>query len=103
MVAKSILHKFVSAIPNDANTGLVRTLANWNDDHDMWMAKRTITTGTDTMLVDDNLGLVQYNNAGGVSVTLPIFTSGWVTFVRNLGAGNVTIDPSGANTINEAA
>lgn len=64
---------------------------------------------TYTFLTGDYGAVVTFNNAGAVAVTLPTptgatgnFAIGWNVYVRNIGAGTVTITPSGA-TINGAA
>src|SRR5215475_8097949 len=107
MTAKSLRHRFVSAVADGTDASLVRP-SNWNADHDLFLGKRTVTAATDTMLDADHLALVQYNRAAAIAVTLPQagaalqFVSGWVTFVRNSGVGDVTITPA-VSTINEAS
>lgn len=66
-------------------------------------------TGTTYIFVFDDRGkLVTFSNASPVAVTLPqaastgSFKSGWTTFVRNKGAGTVTITPT-TSTINGAS
>jgi hypothetical protein len=53
---------------------------------------------TYTVVTGDRGKLVTFNNASPVAVTLPqaisTFGSGWYFFVKNLGAGNVTITPT---------
>jgi hypothetical protein len=107
MVAKTLKHKKTSAIGDTGDSSFVRP-SDWNSDHDLWLGSRTVATATDTMLNADHLAHVQYNNAGGVAVTLPQagaggnFISGWTTHIRNVGAGTVTITPT-TSTINGAA
>jgi collagen type I alpha len=65
-------------------------------------------TGTSyTMVAADNQRLLTLNNAAAVAVTLPVasttgFTNGAVFYVRNLGAGVVTITPT-TSTIDGAS
>jgi hypothetical protein len=63
-------------------------------------------TGTSyTFLASDYGNLVTFNNAGAVAVTLPQATGSffpWNVFVRNLGAGTITITPQGGSLINGA-
>jgi hypothetical protein len=59
-----------------------------------------------TLQASDYGNLVTFNNASAVAVTLPQATgsfSPWNVYVRNLGAGTVTITPQGGSTINGAA
>jgi len=108
MVAKSLRHKFVSAVADSTDTTLVRSQSNWNDDHNLWLGGRTASGTTDTIADSDHLCLIKYSNAGGIAVTLPQagassqFISGWTTFVRNYGVGDVTITPT-TSQINQAA
>jgi Repeat of unknown function (DUF5907) len=106
MAAKSLRHKFVTAIADGGDTTLVRP-SNWDDDHDLRLGGRTVTTTTDTIVTADELSLIKYNNATGVAVALAApgganFPAGWTTFLRNAQAGDVTITVSGA-TINGAS
>lgn len=64
-------------------------------------------TGTTYTIVSGDSGkLVTLSNASSVAVTLPqatgSFTTGWYTYVENLGAGTVTITPT-TSTIDGAA
>ncbi|HLH92062.1 MAG TPA: hypothetical protein VKX28_26820 [Xanthobacteraceae bacterium] len=62
-----------------------------------------------TVQASDYGQLITFNNAGAVAVTLPQTVAGTFTFypfsfyVRNLGAGTVTITPQNGSTINGAA
>jgi hypothetical protein len=83
--------------------------SNWNVA--AWYAPganvRAVTGTSDTILASDNGGLVTYNNASAVAVTLPQGGSagfpdnGFVLMVANYGAGAVTITPT-TSTINYA-
>jgi hypothetical protein len=61
---------------------------------------RAVTTTSDTILTTDNGGLITYNNASAVAVTLPQAGTGafpsnsFMFLVRNYGAGTVTITPT---------
>jgi len=107
MVAKSLKHAFVSGVADGADTTLVRP-SNWNADHNFFLGYRTVTITTDTIADTDNFSLITYNQAGAVAVTIAQagaasqFLSGWTCFIRNRGAGAVTITPT-TSTINEAA
>lgn len=107
MPAKSLKHKFLSAVADGTDTTLVRP-SNWNDDHDLWLGNRTVLSGPDTITNADHLSLIQYSSGTAVAVTLPQagasgqFLAGWAAWVRNRGAGLVTITPT-TSTINESA
>lgn len=103
MTAKSLKHKFQSAVV-DAGTAGEISPNDWNDDHDLRLGGRTVTITTDTIVTGDELSLIKYNNATGVAVALAApgganFPAGWTTFLRNAGAGAVTITVTGA-TVN---
>jgi hypothetical protein len=105
MTAKSIHHRFVSAISDGTDATLVRP-SNWNDDHDLWLGFRSVTTTSDTLANADHLSIISYNNAGAIAVTLPApsggnFPLGWKVKLVNLGLGGVTVTP--ASTINGSA
>ena len=105
MTAKSLKHKFQSAVADVADATLVKP-SQWNDDHDLWLGYRSVTGTTDTIAQTDHLALVSYSNATGVAVSLPApsgsnFALGWTAKLRNIGAGNVTLTP--ASTINGSA
>jgi len=108
MTAKSLRHKFISAIADGADATLVRPQANWNDEHNLWLGGRSVTGTTDTLADSDHLSLVKYTNAGSIAVTLPQagassqFIAGWTAFIRNVGTGDVTITPT-TSTINAAS
>lgn len=106
MTAKSITHKFVSGVSDGGDTTLVRP-SNWNDDHNWFLGRRTITGATDTIANADALCQLLYNRSSAIAVTLnqPTggnFPNGWMTYVRNIGAGTVTITPTSA-TINQGS
>lgn len=66
---------------------------------------RTITAASDTIVVGDYGHLLTYNNAGGVAVSIAQATGSFSTYnvwIKNIGAGNVTITPT-ISTINGAA
>src|SRR5712691_3723195 len=104
MTAKSLKHKFASAVADGADPTLVRP-SNWNDDHNFYLGINAQTNTSYTIADADAWTLITYNNAAAVAVTLPQagasaqFASGHVTFHRNLGAGEVTITPA-TSTIN---
>lgn len=107
MTAKSLKHKFASAVADGADATLVRP-SNWNDDHNFYLGVNAQANTSYTIADTDAWTLITYNNAAAVAVTLPQagasaqFQSGHVTFHRNLGAGLVTITPA-TSTINGAA
>jgi hypothetical protein len=97
-MAKSLRHRFVSALADSGDATLIQP-TNWNADHDFWCTYRSVTGTTDTIAQTDHLGLISYNNASGVAVTLLApsggnFGLGWKTKLRNNGAGSVTVTPS---------
>ena len=104
MTAKSLKHKFASAVADGADPTLVRP-SNWNDDHNFYLGINAQTNTSYTIADTDAWTLITYNNAAAVAVTLPQagasaqFASGHVTFHRNLGAGAVTVTPT-TSTIN---
>jgi hypothetical protein len=107
MTAKSLKHKFQSAIADGTDATVVRP-SNWNDDHDLWMGYRNVTAGTDTITNADHLSLVTYNNGAGVAVGIAAPSGGnmplgWKTRAWNRGAGTVTISGTSGATINGAA
>src|ERR1043166_1596901 len=107
MTAKSLKHRFASAVADGADATLVRP-SNWNDDHNFYLGINAQTNTSYTIADTDAWTLITYNNAAAVAVTLPQagasaqFASGHVTFHRNLGAGVVTITPA-TSTINGGA
>jgi len=106
---KSLTHGFVSALTDGTDATLVRP-SNWNADHNLWLGYRTVTGTTDTIANADHLTLITYNNVGAIAVSLPAPTtgppatmpSGWVTTLRNISAGVVTVTGGGGATINIA-
>src|SRR5215831_7638143 len=107
-MAKSILHKFVSAVADGADATLVRPQSNWDADHDFWLGIRSVTGTTDTIAHSDHFSLITYNNAAAIAVTVPApsggnMPSGWETRARNSGAGAVTFTGGGGATINGLA
>jgi hypothetical protein len=108
MVAKSIKHKFVSAIADGTDATLVRP-SNWNDDHNFFFGYTLVTAATDTLdTAADHMALTVYNNSTGVAVTLPApsgsnFKLGWYTKLFNKGGGEVTVTPTSPATINGSA
>src|SRR2546428_819224 len=107
MTAKSLKHKFASAVADGADPTVVRP-SNWNDDHNFYLGINAQTNTSYTIADTDAWTLITYNNAAAVAVTLPQagasaqFTSGHVTFHRNLGAGVVTVTPT-TSTINSTS
>jgi len=107
MVAKSLRHKFVSAVADGTDTTLVRPQTNWNDDHNLWLGNRATTSTSDTIADTDHLATINYNSSSPVAVTLPqptgsTFLVGWMVHLINQGSANVTITPTTA-TINAKA
>lgn len=62
---------------------------------------RAVVTGTTyTLTPDDRAHLLQFDNATGCTVTLPTtLPKKWWAFVQNIGAGDATLDPTGAAEI----
>ena len=59
-----------------------------------------------TAILGDNGNVIRYTGAGGVNLSLTAAASlgnGWNVTLRNDSAGTITIDPSGAETINGVA
>ena len=104
MVAKIIRHKFQSAVADGADTTLVRPSA-WNGDaHDLRLGGRMVTAATDTIVTTDELSLIKYNRSSAITASIAApdannFVNGWLTFLRNIGAGLVTITPPGPVSI----
>jgi hypothetical protein len=106
MVAKIFKHKFQSAIADGADATLVRPQANWNlDDHDWRFGSRTVTAATDAIVNADEMSLIKYNRSSAIAVSIASpdannFVPGWLTFVRNIGVGLVTITAAGTAVFN---
>jgi hypothetical protein len=105
--AKSLKHKFQSAVADGADSTVVRP-SDWNQDHDLWYGRRDVTAATDTLTNADHLSLVTYLNTCTVSLPAPAsgnMPSGWSTRLRNIGGTTVTItiNGTGGATINGAA
>jgi hypothetical protein len=103
VTAKSLKHRFVSSIADGTDTTLTRP-SNWNDDHDLWLGYRLVTTTTDTLTNADHLSIITYNSGSAVAVSLAApsggnFPLGWRVRLRNLGAGVVTVSGTGGATI----
>ena len=70
--------------------------------------QRTVTGSTDTIVDGDGGGMVTYNSASAVAVTIGEaedginFLKDWFTHVRNVNAGAVTVTPT-TSTINGAS
>ena len=108
MVAKSLRHKFVSAVADSTDTTLVRSQTCWNDDHNFWLGNRSSTSTSDTLADTDHFATINYNSSSPVAVTLPAptgstFLVGWTVHLINQGSGAVTITPGGSATINAKA
>jgi hypothetical protein len=99
MSVKSIAHKFVSGVADGADATVVRP-SNWNDDHNFYLGIEAQTGTSYTFADNDDWCLVTFSNASPVAAALPqagaagAFLEGWVSFVRNKGAGAVTITPA---------
>lgn len=69
---------------------------------------RVVTSTSDALANSDLNRPVTYNNASAIAVTLAqagasnLFLDGWATYIRNIGAGTVTITPA-TSTINGAS
>jgi hypothetical protein len=63
--------------------------------------KRKDVTATSYTLADtDRAHLIQFANASTITVTLPTtLPKHWWTFIQNIGAGNLVLDPSGSAKI----
>ncbi|MEH2477533.1 hypothetical protein V1282_000890 [Nitrobacteraceae bacterium AZCC 2146] len=78
------------------------------DDMDGVRGTRAVTGTTDTLNNSDLGYVVTYSNASAIAVSLAqasvsnLFMDGWAVFVKNKGAGAVTITPS-TSTIDTAA
>jgi hypothetical protein len=104
MTAKSLAHKFLSAVADGTDATLVRP-SNWNADHDFFLGYRAVTGTTDTIANGDNFTMIVYNSASAVTVTLPAPTGGnmplgWYVELRNVGAGTVNFSFTGGASIN---
>jgi hypothetical protein len=101
MAVKSFKHKFQSGIADGADATLVRPQANWNlDDHDWRFGGRTVTAATDVIVNADEMSLIKYNRASAIAVSVASpdannFVPGWLTLVRNVGVGLVTLTSAG--------
>jgi hypothetical protein len=107
MVAKIVSHKFVTSIADGGDATLLRP-SNWNDDHNVWMGRRSVAITTDAITNADHLSLIVYNSLSPVAVSLPAPASGnmplgWTSTLRNSGAGLVTVTGTGGATINGAS
>ena len=101
-MTKNLSHKFVSAIADGADATLVRP-SNWNADHNFFWGVRAVTITSDTIVDADNFTFVTYNNAGAVATSFPAPTggampNGWMTKLKNLGVGAVTVTGTGGAT-----
>ena len=94
----SVTHPFVSGKADGGDATLVRP-SNWNATHSLAYSNHAIS-GEDTIaLADDSVTLA----AGTYGVTVPAATgSGKPIFVYMLGAGVVTLNRSGSDTIGGA-
>ncbi|PWT90377.1 MAG: hypothetical protein C5B54_07290 [Acidobacteria bacterium] len=101
-------HKFHSMVADGADATLVRP-SNWNDDHDLWLGHRSVTAAGDTITHDDHLSLIEYNNAGGVNVSIAppnpptAMPLGWFVRLRNIGMGVVILTGTGGANVNGQA
>ncbi|PWT90376.1 MAG: hypothetical protein C5B54_07285 [Acidobacteria bacterium] len=108
MVAKILRHKFQSIVADGSDMSLVRP-SNWNDDHNLWWGYRSVTATGDAISHADHMSLVEYNNAGGVNVSIAAPTPpatmprGWFVRLRNIGAGPVVLIGTGGANINGQA
>lgn len=66
----------------------------------------TIKNANYTVVSDDNCTEIQFENTSALAANLSSVTAlanGFNVILRNIGAGNVTVDPSGSETIDGAA
>ena len=108
MTAKVLKHKFNSAVADGTDATLIRP-SNWNDEHNLYRGYRTVTGTTDPVADTDNFALVRYNNAAGVTASVPAPTggnmaAGWSVRLKNVAtSGVVTINGTGGATFNGMA
>jgi len=87
----------------DANTGAIWTIDNIAVSGDFLSATSVISTGT---VIDSSDQFTHIEASGTITVTLPDIDTvgtGFVFSIRNAGAGVVTLDGDGAETVNGAA
>ncbi len=110
-VSKTVMTAAIAACFPDNTTGAItpagiRTcLGSLINSYQQYAGVNAQLGTTYTVQASDYGQLVTFNNVGAVAVTLPQPTSSFVTYnftASNLGAGNVTITPTGS-TINGAA
>lgn len=53
---------------------------------------KTITSSTYTLQTEDAYGYIRFNNASGVTVTLPNTSDRGQTLINNIGEGDVTFN-----------
>jgi len=104
MTAKSLKHKFVSAVADGTDATLVRS-SNWNDEHNLYLGYRAGGVTPDTIVDGDHLSLIVYGSGSPVTVNIAapsgvLFALGWKCTVRNTAAGVITITGTGGATIN---
>ena len=103
------MHNYQSG--SGGGTGIVGP-NEWNNAHQLYFDLNAQTGTTYTIAATDIGALVTLNNASAVAVTLPVaaagtasigsslgFYKGWFCYVKNVGAGLVTITPT-TSTIN---
>ena len=110
----TLLHSYQCTITESGSgggTGIVGP-NEWNNAHQLYFDLNAQTGTTYTIAATDIGALVTLNNASAVAVTLPVaaagtasigsslgFYKGWFCYVKNVGAGLVTITPT-TSTIN---
>lgn len=101
-----IKHSFVSPKSDGGDTTLVRP-SNWNADHEGspdFLQVAQVSTSTNLTLDDTHSTVLATGGAGGITATLPTAVGRQgrrYTIVRvDAGAGDVTLDGDGSETIN---
>jgi hypothetical protein len=111
MTAKAITHKFASAIAEGTDPTIVGP-NEWNSDHNFWLGTRVYSLGSaDTITNADHLSWVIYNCGANIAANLPAPTTGppatmplgWMTKLKSVGAGIITLTPTGGATFNGAS
>ncbi|MBO0717784.1 MAG: hypothetical protein J2P55_10685 [Rhizobiales bacterium] len=108
MTAKSLKHRFASAVSEGTDSTIVGP-NEWNNDHDLWLGTRVYSTGSnDTITNADHLSWIIYNCGANIAANLPAPTTGppatmplgWTTKIKSVGAGIITLTPTSGATFN---
>ena len=102
----AVKHNFVSPKADGGDTTLVRP-SNWNADHEGspdFLQLAQVATSINLTLDDTHSTVKATGGAGGITITLPTAVGRQgrrYTIVRvDVGAGDVTLDGNGSETIN---